>query len=128
MKSFYLIIDSLLLNVTDHSDVTLYLEEKIPSYLTRVCIKSIILFGTKEGICYIHCDILNKDDNMLNGERTDVLAIVPINTSIKSYKPVSLHKELKSTNFTSIRITLTDRDNVLLKNIKHVIYELEFIK
>ena len=95
MKSFYLIIDSLLLNVTDHSDVTLYLEEKMPFYLTRVCIKSIILFGTKEGICYIHCDILNKDDNMLNGERSDVLAIVSIITSIKSCKPVSLQISLR---------------------------------
>ena len=66
---------------------------------------------------------------MLNGERCDILAILPVHTPIKYwfYKSVSLYKELKSTNFTSIRITLTDKENERLKNIRHVIFELEFI-
>lgn len=131
MKNFYLVIDSLALNVPDPSDITLYLKEKIPYHFTRVGIKSIILLYSPPGesICYIHCDILNKDDNILNGERSDVLAIVPVVGPKKYwiYRPVNLHKEIKSSNFTSIRITLTDRDNVQMKHLKHLICELEFI-
>jgi len=104
MKSFYLIIDSLALKVPDPSDITLQLKEKIPSPFNRVGITNIIFAQSAPGdsICYIHCDILNKDDNILNGERSDILAIVPVNAPKRYlfYRPVNQHKELKSSTFT----------------------------
>ena len=131
MKSFHLTIDSLALNAHNPSDITVNLEKKIPSYLTRVCTKNVVISysGPRDSIGYIHCDILNRDDNVLNEEKSDVLAIIPINATKKYIfqKSASIHKDLKSSDFTSIRITLTGRNNVSLKNVAHVIYELEFI-
>jgi len=131
MKSFHLTIDSLALSAQNPSDITVYLEKKIPSYLTRVSGKNVIISysGQRDSICYIHCDILNRDDNVLNDEKSDVLAIIPVNATKKYifHKPASIYKDLKSTDFTSIRIVLTDRDNVPLKHLAHIIYELEFI-
>ena len=73
MKSFNFTID------TSIPDFTLYLHEKIPSPFRRVGLKSIIITQELTQIeknIYVHCDILNKDDNFYNGEQSDILAIV----------------------------------------------------
>ena len=133
MKSFYLTVDSLTLNADNPTDITFYLSEKLPYNFNRVGLRSLILLQPNEPIpeeCYfIHCDLLNKDDNLYNGVKSDVLTFVVVTKSKKyiSYKYGGiLYKYLKSSDFTSIRLSLTDQvaNEILLDR---VVYELEFI-
>src|SRR5208282_1924236 len=105
MKRFHLIID------TSTPDFTLYLHEKIPSHFRRAGLKSIIITQelTKiERNIYVHCDILNKDDNFYNGKQSDILAVVTQNRYLnKKYVIIEFYncsyKNIKFPGFTSIR-------------------------
>src|SRR5271155_3833837 len=97
MESFHLIIDSSM------PDFTLYLHEKIPNYFRKIGLKSIIITQelTKiEKNIYVHCDLLNKDDNFYNGEQSDILAIVAQN------------------RYLNKKYVITTFDNCSYKNIK----------
>src|SRR5271155_2469543 len=105
MKNFHIIIDT---NAQDH---TLQLDKMIPTDFKRIGLKSIVITLESTKIyknIFIHCDILNKDDNIYNGEQSDILAIVP-NNRHSSRKYVAcmfencLYKNIKSSQFTSIR-------------------------
>lgn len=141
----YLIIDSAALGAEDASDFTLYLSHKIPSHLTKVGLRSFVmrhgidvtkLFFNKESYknIYIHCDILGKDDNFYNGRKSDVLALgicknITFKKVIFNTCGTCSYKDLKSTNFTSIRMYLCESDGAPLKPTgpSEVTYELEFI-
>src|SRR5271167_26983 len=132
MKSLHFTID------TTTPDFTLYLHERIPSLLRKIGLKSIIITQelTKiEKNIYVHCDILNKDDNFYNGKQSDILAIVTQNRYIQKKCIITTfdncsYKNLKSPDFTSIRIFLTHQNNQPLETTGRlaVIFELEFIE
>ena len=134
MKSFHLIIDSK--GAKEPSDFIFYLDDKLPSDLTRVAIKSISILqpghiANPDYVCYIHTDMLNKDDNYLNTQKTDILALFPVNHSYQRkyvfHKFSNTFKKLKSADINSIRLTLTDQKNKILSGmIQHIIYEIEF--
>ena len=115
-----MIIDSLLLG--DPNDLTLYLEEKFPSDLERVTLKAVTLYNKAQNTktVYIHCDILNKDENFFNGKRSDIIGFLPGNKLQATFGNTS--KSLKSNDFTSIRLRLSEP----LENLVRIIYELEF--
>ena len=132
MKSFHLIID------TSSHDFTLHLHEKIPPNLTRIGLKSIIITQESAKIeknIYVHCDILNKDDNFYNGEQSDILAVVTQNRYLnKKYLIIEFancsYKNIKFPGFTSIRMFLTDQNNLACEVNEgfSVTYELELIE
>ena len=132
MKRFHLIID------TSTPDFTLYLHGKIPSHFRRVGLKSIIITQELTRIernIYVHCDILNKDDNFYNGKQSDILAVVTQNRYIQKKCVITTfdncsYKNIKSPDFTSIRIFLTHQTNLPFETTGRlaIIYELEFIE
>ena len=132
MKSFHLIID------TSMHDFTLYLHEKIPNHFRKIGLKSIIITQelTKiEKNIYVHCNILNKDDNFYNGEQSDILAIVAQNRYINKKCVITTfdncsYKNIKSPDFASIRMLLTHQNNLPFETNGKlaVTYELEFIE
>jgi hypothetical protein len=152
MKSLYLIIDTLALDANGH-DATLYLENKIPMYLQKVGLKSITIYASDVSRMFksqafdfrhifIHCDIINKDNNLFNNTKTDIVAIIgavnpsqmgPLKKSIIFKFEQCLYKSLKSTDFTSIRMYLTSSDTFqsptfCLLNETAITYELHFIE
>src|SRR5271157_3551388 len=114
MKNFHLIID------TNTHDFKLYLHEKIPNHFRRIGLKSIIITQelTKiEKNIYVRCDLLNKDDNLYNGEQSDILAIVAQNRYLNKKCVIAAfdncsYKNIKSPDFTAIRIFLTHQNNL----------------
>ena len=81
-EKLYLTIDTKLLKSKMPEDTTLYLEKEIECY-TKVCLKNIEirtlspwLLGRGERCFRIHCSILNKNDNLINGEQSDVIALL----------------------------------------------------
>ena len=125
-----MIIDTLKLGSEDPNDVTLYLEDiKFPANLERVNLKAATLYfrepeKNKTRTVYIHCDILNKDENFFNGKKSDIIGLIPgIKTSIHvPYTFGNISKSIKSSDFTSIRLTLLEP----YENLGRIIYELEF--
>ena len=132
MKSLNFTID------TSMPDFTLYLHEKIPSHFRRVGLKSIIItqeLTLIEKNIYVHCDILNKDDNLYNGEQSDILAIVAQNLYLKKKCVITAfdscsYKNIKSTDFTSIRMILAHQNNLPFETSGRlfITYELQFIQ
>ena len=81
-EKLYLTIDTKLLKSKMPEDTTLYLEKEIECY-TKVCLKNIDirtfspwLLGRGERCFRIHCSILNKNDNLINGEQSGVIALL----------------------------------------------------
>ncbi len=132
MKSLHFTIN------TSMPDFTLYLHEKIPSHFRKIGLKSITITQelTKiEKNVYVHCDIMNKDDNFYNGKQSDILAIVTQNRYIQKKCVITTfdncsYKNIKSPDFTSIRIFLTHQTNLPFETTGRlaIIYELEFIE
>ena len=132
MKSLHLIIDA------STPDFTLYIHGKIPSHFRKIGMKSIIITQelTKiEKNIYVHCDVLNKDDNLYNGEQSDILAIVAQNRYLTKKCVITTfdncsYKNIKSPDFTSIRMLLTHQNNLPFETSGRlaVTYELEFIE
>ena len=152
MKSLYLIIDTLALDANGH-DATLYLENQIPWELRKVGLKSITIYASDVSRIFksqafdfrhifIHCDIINRDDNLFNNTKSDILAMIgainppqmgPLKKSIIFKFDSCSYKSLKSTDFTSIRMYLTSSDNFqnppfCQLNDTAITYELHFIE
>ena len=70
---------------------------------------------------YIHCNILNNNENYFNGKNSDIIAFLPSNRLQAIFGNVP--KALKSTDFTSIRLSLSEP----VENLIRIIYELEFV-
>ena len=148
-----MIIDSLALKAEEPQDLTLYLEESIDPHIRKVALKSVTILHSVEmaklfqNSCtrgfaskniYIHCDILDRDTNYFNNKKSDILAhisyyriAVTKKCAVFNFKNC-LYKNLKSSDFTSIRLYLAGCDGSPLSlgelggNIG-LIYELEFI-
>lgn len=152
--SFTILIDSLTLSSSMPQDITIYLNNTIPEHLTKVGLKYLFMhhqtdlmriFAADARVhpflafknIYVHCDIISKDTNYLNGEKSDLLFVAPYNSNPNRRCSVynienCLYKNLKSTNFTSIRIYLTDNYNTILDSNSiggqlALVYELDFV-
>ena len=123
---------------TSTPDFTLYLHEKIPTHFRKIGLKSIIITQelTKiEKNIYVHCDILNKDDNFYNGKQSDILATVMQNRNINKKCVITAfdncsYKNIKSTDFTSIRMILTHQNNLPFETSGRlfITYDLQYIE
>lgn len=140
-ENLYLIIDSSNLEVEFPGFIILPLENYISESYAYVALKHVYIhhesdvrllfqFDGKTQPIYVHCSLLNKDDNLVNGQKSDVLAIFypearsrrdfcgkPTNNSFKLMKPD-----------TKIAMTLTNVDGTLVdkRSTFRVVYELEF--
>jgi len=138
-----IIIDSSVLKPNRPEDITVYFKDKIPSHLKRVTLKSVIIFSEipiqqlfqniqNIRYAYICCDILDKDVNLLNSGKSEILRIMTIEQpSAKSLRCLFVQnfcKKLKYNDIRSIRLYLTNCNQELLKVDKpfSIIYELEF--
>jgi hypothetical protein len=129
-----LIIDSKKLRSRNPSDIVLYLKDENLSRYNAVNLETIILKHsdrivrrhTQKYIGYVHCSILNKDDNILNGERSDIIGIFPVNSPKKYfyYKFPNTVKNITSNDVTSIRMTLKGEDDLIVNEIEQVVYEM----
>ena len=96
--SFTILIDSLTLNNFSPQDITIYLENSIPNHLTKVDLKYLFLYHQTDLMrvflidpktnnlitfknIYVHCDIISKDTNYLNRQKSDLLFVAPYNAS-----------------------------------------------
>ena len=155
--SFTILINSLTLNNFSPQDITIYLQNSIPNHLTKVGLKYLFLHHQTDLMrmflidpknakvnnlitfknIYVHCDIISKDTNYLNGQKSDLLFVAPYNASparkCAFYNIENcLYKKLKSSDITSIRIYLTDSNNAILDSTSlggqlALVYELDFV-
>ena len=119
------------MNCPNPLDCTLHLVDKIPTHFKRVGLKSFVIdgsLGTFKNV-FVHCDILNKDDNIFNGSKSDILAIIAYKKYMYHQLESNSYKNIKS-DFTSLRIFIRDCNNNVrnLSGITSIIYELELIE
>lgn len=135
-----IIIDSNALGSKTPADITLYLNDKFPSHIKGVRIKSVTtacggaLYRTFQNAdyVYINCDIIDRDVNLFNGEKSNILSLYFIPQGAKNISVKYEHrgfKPLKSADFTALRIYLTSSNHSVLMPIQHfsIVYELEFM-
>ena len=126
-------------------DFEFYIHESLSEKYNKVRLKSIYVqhgvdisklfaFTISKATCYkpicIHCNLLTKDDNWVNKEKFDVIAI--LYPDLKAQKhlyvklPTNWFKILPSCNH--LRIHLTDMANLLVEHQinYYIIYEFEF--
>src|SRR5271155_937056 len=112
MKSYHITIDTKALKGSNPLDCTLHLE-KIPTYFKRISLKSVVInespLSSLKNI-FVHCDILNKDDNIFNGFKSDILAVITNKKYMYFHLENRSYKNIKS-DFTSLRIFITDCQN-----------------
>ena len=81
----YLTIDTTkLLNSLMPEDTILELKKEIEECYNKVCLNNIAIRTSSQWLlkvkgerCFrIHCSILNKNDNLINGEQSDVIALL----------------------------------------------------
>src|SRR5271155_2848245 len=130
MKSYHVIIDTKALNCSNPLDCTLPIV--IPTYFKRISLKSVVINENPLSAfknVFIHCDILNKDDNIFNGSKSDILAIIANKKYMYYQSENRSYKNIKS-DFTSLKIFITDCQNNAgnVFGINSIIYELEFIE
>src|SRR5258706_217932 len=97
MAKVYLAIDSLKLNTETPQNITLELNNCRPEKFTKIALKHIHIQHETDATklfyfnvstikpLYIHCSLLNKEDNLINDEPSDVISIQ--NPSLKSLCP-----------------------------------------
>ena len=136
--TLHMILNSVDIDLNSPHDLTVQLEEY---RYTKVRLKSLLLdhesdvrrlfrSGPVKPI-YVHCSLLHKDDNLLNGKKSDVLAIVYLD-SMRQKR--TLHQQFENNSFklvkcdSKIRLSLTTSDgtSVAARGKFGVIYELEF--
>ena len=121
---------------TDSADTIMYLKDQSFSKYNTVNLYSINIKLSDvnhrtEFICYIHCSVVDTDDNILNDKKSDVIGVILINIfNAKRYlyhKFPNIGRSINSRDFTTIRMTLRDKHGTILDNkIEHVVYELGF--
>jgi len=140
-EKLYLTIDSSQLEVQSATDFELPLEHYDSEKYTRIALKQIYLYhetdvrrlfrsNGKLRPIYVHCSLLNKDDNFLNGQKSDVIGIAyPELKPRKSVSEKLVSSSSKLVKYDSkIGMSLTTSDGVTLDNKGNfsVLYELEF--
>ena len=78
-----LIIDSLRLGCRNHADITVYIKDDVLTQYNAINRSTILIKHAEvrpkvDHICYIHCGLLDKDRNIFNGEKSDVIGVVPV--------------------------------------------------
>ena len=140
-EKLYLTIDSSGLDIDSPVSVTVPLENYVSENYSRIALKRIYLqhdtdvrtlfrFSTRTKPIYIRCSILNLNDNLVNGKKSDMLAIVcPEFRSRRDFcgKPTNNSFKLVKAD-TKICMTLSNVDGTPVDNRNkfRVIYELEF--
>ena len=126
-----LIIDSLKLGCKDHAEITVYIKDDVLTKyntfnLNNILIKHVEVRQKIDYICYIRCSLIDKDTNIFNGEKSDIIGVISVflNNPRRYFDyGLNIHRSIGSKDFNAIRITLEGfHDNV----IEHVVYELEF--
>ena len=137
-EKLYLTIDTKLLKSKMPEDTTLELKKEIEECYTKVCLKNITirtsspwLLGRGERCFRIHCSILNKNDNLINGEQSDVIALLfcrLYSNKLNNSRLGNTGAKLIKKHSKNIRIFLTDDSNALIKLSPdlEIKYELEF--
>lgn len=138
--SLYLTIDSSHLEINVPVDIVLPIVSSDFEKYTRVSLRHIYIehesdirvlfqFEGKRQPIYIHCSLLNKDDNLLNGEKCDVLGIIYPDWGRKVLSLKFGNNSFKLTKPDSkIKMTLTNVDGepVDQRSKFTIIYELQF--
>jgi hypothetical protein len=140
-EKLYLTIDSSQLELQSAANFELPLAHYDSEKYTRIVLKQIFLqhetdirrlfrSNGKLRPILVHCSLLNKDDNFLNGQKSDVIGIVypevkPRRTVSEKFvgsssKLVKYDSKIGMSLATSDGVTLDDKGNF------SVIYELEF--
>ena len=138
----HLTIDSYGLYAEIPGVITLPLEQCNIQNYTRVALKQMYLhhdndirilfkFKAKTEPIYVHCSLLNKDDNIVNGKKSDVLAIIvpEIRTRVRDFcakPPVNSFKLAKPDSKITMYLTSLDGTPVDNRSKFRVVYELEF--
>ena len=131
-----LTIDTEKLNITTPEDFVIYLDKEIDTRFNKVCLKSMHVrinarVKLNKNCFYVHCSILNQDDNLVNGKKSDIIA-VPV-ASLKpnrvvSFKLGNISSRLIKKHSSSIRMYITDAADNVMKLVSNfsIVYELEF--
>lgn len=132
----YLLIDSTRLGSPAPEDFTLYFESYFDKSLTNAVLKSVYIvtrlpFPTNNPRhLNIHCSLLTKEDNYINSEKSDVIAILygGYPRTHGQVKQLGMNFPKAINNSNCIRMYLTDCNDTPLKagTIASVMYELEF--
>lgn len=135
-----IIIDNSALSCPKSEDLTIYLKNRIPSHIKWLRLKSVVFVSTiniytllqSEDYIYVNCDIIDTDMNLFNSNRSPILSMIQIPRSANRCVTVkfdsSSFRKLKSTEFTSLRLYLTNHDQTLVTAHQSfaIVYELEF--
>jgi hypothetical protein len=141
-RKLHLTIDSSELGIEMPGNVTLPLENFNCESYNRVALNHIYLhhesdvrllfrFNSSVRPIYIRCSLLNKDDNLLNGQKSDVIGILYPETrskleSLSAQLPSNAYKLVKSDTKIGMSLTSADGTPVDERSKFEVIYELEF--
>jgi len=141
-RKLHLTIDSSELGIEIPGNCTLPLENFNSESYNRVAlnrtyihhesdVRLLFRFNARVNPIYIHCSLLNKDDNLINGQKSDVIGILYPLTKFKSksfsaQSPSNSYKLVKSDTKISMSLTNADGTPVDERSKFEVIYELEF--
>ena len=144
----YLTIDTSV-NPSQSNDFTLFLKTDIGSEYRRICLKSVYIqhendvaklfaFHVNEIITYrplyIHCNMLNGDDNFVNdrSEGSAVLSIIYPPPETKGLKFIYVKfnngsgKLISHGNHVRLHLTNLNGDAIEKRGTFYIIYEIEF--
>lgn len=141
-----LTIDSTALKLDKGEALTLYFKEKFPSHLRQIGLRTVTMRsihnllwqfrnGEPEGVekvLYINCSVVDKNTNLFNAEKSDILGFVILRPGVKSlyqrFENCS-HRQMKSQDFTNIHLYVTDSDQrpLAARHPMTIVYELEFL-
>ena len=137
-----MIIDSSEVNAETPENFTVQLEEDISEKYSMICLKHVFirhgsnmreLFQSHARIkpIFVHCNLLCKEDNIVNGKKSDVIGVIYHNDmkprNIGNYQlPNNSFKFLKYDSKISLSLTTSDGESVAGRGRFAVVYELEF--
>jgi len=142
-RTLYVTIDTLKMNIDSPDNFEVSLENCDLERYSRIRLKQMVIlhdtdtseifrfFGVDIRPIYVHCNLLNKDDNIVNGQQSNVIFILSPDT--RSFKkvltkrlPGNSSRLLKHDN--KLRLLLTDRDGTALEHAQQFsfIFDFEF--
>jgi len=137
-EKLYITIDTKLLKSKMPENTTLELKKEIEECYSKVCIKNIAirtsspwLLGRGERCFRIHGSVLNKNDNLINGEQSDVIALLFCRfhaNKLNNRRLENTGAKLIKKHSKNIRIYLTGNSNIVTKPSSYleIKYKLKF--
>jgi len=129
MEKMYFTIDSKQITNTPQ-DFVIYFKNEIK--YTKVNLKNVDVQANRirsnDKRLFIHCSILNKDDNIMNGEKSDIIAILYRHRT--GFKIGNSGPKLIIPHSNSIRLYLTDDSDSIIEPFAanlSIVYEFEFL-